>query len=90
MPVINWKNPAASRNLYFSNLKLNDTFRIVSGRGAVYTKVSVAPAARSSDIRGRELMMEVATGLLFDPTTSPVELVEVDVQISTPKPYIYK
>lgn len=89
MPVINWKNPTPSRNLYFSDLKLNDTFRIVGGKGAVYTKVSGAHAARNSNIRGCELMMEIASGLLFDSTSSPVELVEVNVQISTPKPYIY-
>jgi hypothetical protein len=90
MPNINWKNPA--RNLYFSyhDLKVNDTFRIVGGRGAVYTKVSVSHGVSTHDIRGCEFMMEVATGLLFEPTSSNVELVQVDVQIASPKPYIYK
>lgn len=90
MPNINWKNPVPSRNLYFSDLKVNDTFRIIGGRGAVYTKVAVSHGVSTYDIRGREFMMEVATGLLFEPTSSNVELVQVDVQIASPKPYIYK
>ena len=84
--VLNWKNSPAPKTLYFRDLSLNECFRNVNGRGAVYRKVMT-----NSDVVGgvHHLMMEEATGKLFNPTVSPVERVSVEINVSVAKPYIY-
>jgi hypothetical protein len=80
---VNWKDSVATaRNLTFDDLNLNESFRNVNGRGAVYVKVQV----HNSD---DEYMMELATGKLFNPTVSPVERVNVDVNVNASKPRFY-
>lgn len=68
---------------YFADLNDNDSFRISSrrARGAVYRKVHF-----DNDVY---YMLEEATGELFEPTNSPVELVKVTVSIDAVKPAIY-
>lgn len=70
--------------LFFDDLDLNDSFRVNSkrSRGAVYRKVLVKD---DHDY----MMLEEATGKIFDPTSSPVELVKVTVTIDAVKPSIY-
>ena len=88
---VNWENKTV-RNLYFSDLQVNQCFRNINGRGAVYRKVML-----NNDITVRDkylasnvyLMMEEATGRLFMPTTSQVEVVQVEVTVKAPKPHIY-
>ena len=75
------KKPVVQR-LYFADLALNETFRNVNGRGAIYAKVE-------ENHTNKTFMYELATGKLFIPTSSPVERVDVDVQVSTNKPSIY-
>lgn len=82
---VNWEKQPG-RNLFFSDLHVNQCFRNVNGRGAVYRKIIT-----NSDVFGqlKHLMMEEATGRVFNPTTSQVELVEVEVTVKASKPYIY-
>ena len=78
---VNWNSGKnGSCALHFSDLMLNDSFRIVDGRGAVYVKVQHRD--------GTFGMLELATGKIFAPTLSEVELVEVEVNIKTVKPAI--
>jgi hypothetical protein len=82
---INWKGQVTQKkNLYFEDLKLNESFKNAgySSRGAVYIKVA------TND--GIDWMYEVATGLLFKPTKAPVQRVEVELNISVEKPDLYK
>ncbi len=81
---IKWNTPVnAVRSLNFADLQVNDAFKIATShaRGAVYVKVK----ERHSDVF---YMMELATGHLFDPTTSPVERVNVEVSVAAPRPQI--
>jgi len=82
---INWKDadPVKSR-VYFKDLLLNESFKIVAG-DAVYVKVAVVHKYDENE----EFMCELATGKLFPPTKSPVQLVHVDVDVDLPKPVIY-
>lgn len=68
--------PKKDTILYFHNLSPNDSFKIMNGE-AVYRKVK----ERGSD--GEEYMMEETSGLLFSPTSSAVERVNVEVNIYT-------
>lgn len=83
---LNWQNQPVVRTLYFSDLSVNECFRNVNGRGAVYRKVQA-----NSDVKTPQTyyMMEEATGKLFHATISPVERVNVEVNLSVSKPYIY-
>jgi hypothetical protein len=73
--------------LTFDKLGKNESFRIatVNAQGAVYRKVLKKARFGTNEY----FMMEEATGELFEPTRSPVELVDVEVNINTPKPKIY-
>ncbi len=70
-----------ARVLYFDDLALNDGFRIV-GRDAIYRKIQ-------SGRHGAESMFEEATGKYWPQTTSPVERVDIEVNIKVAKPRIY-
>ncbi len=79
---VNWNHRVAkTKTLHFANLDINDAFKIV-GAKAVYIKVK-------ENYGQNEWMMELATGRLFAPTLSPVDLVNVEVNIGIPKPSIY-
>lgn len=81
---IKWK---LTKNVYFTDLELLDTFKIVGGRGAIYMKVSI-----NKQITNEELIygqLELATGKVFKPTSSPLVLVDVEMNVETPKPSIY-
>lgn len=69
---------------YFPDLQVNESFRVKSpaARGAIYRKVY------SRDLQ-KYMQMEEATGQLFNPTGSPVEIVSVEVTIDAIKPSIY-
>lgn len=85
MATVNFQNVLGNRVvLYFDDLDLNDSFRVNSkrSRGAVYRKVLVKDAHDY-------MMLEEATGKIFDPTSSPVEPVKVTVTIDAVKPSIY-
>ena len=67
---------------YFEQLAENQSFRLTTGKGAVYTKVRLNGT-------NKYYMLELATGILFEASLSPVELVDVNVVIETQKPSIY-
>ena len=81
---IKWKDSphVVEKSLSFSDLNFNDTFRIL-GSQAVYVKCQVNAIAK-------DYMYEIATGKLYDPTSSTVELIGVSVYINVPKPRLYK
>lgn len=91
---VNWDNQPKTNNLLFYQLNPNDAFRIVGAR-AVYIKV-VAGRGMNVSASGPKTnglpdggMLEIATGKVFAPTTSYVELVDVSVDIKAKKPDIY-
>lgn len=89
MAKVKFNTTPSVTTLHFSDLKKNESFRIKSAhsQGAVYRKV----AKRSSSSVGDEwFAMEEATGDLFYPSASPVEIVDVEVSIATPKPNCYR
>jgi len=85
---INWKN-TPSKTVTFSTLNVGDTFKNTHGHGAVYMKVKV----NSDVVRGGYTesfgMLELQTGKVFKPTSSPLELVDVEITVDTVKPSIY-
>lgn len=82
---VTWTNQPTTSKLFFTDLKLNDTFKIKStkARGAVYTKCQLQGDSAF-------WMLELGTGKLFHPTPSEVQLVDVEVVISDVKPQLYK
>lgn len=84
MATVNFQNGVRVGQVYFNDLDLNDSFRVDSkrSRGAIYRKVL------DNETRDYK-MLEEATGKVFDPTSSPVELVKVTVTIDAIKPSIY-
>lgn len=84
---ITWAKPT-NKVLYFKDIPVNSHFVIATSgsRGAVYRKVE----DHSEHCAGNKyLQMEEYTGKLFEPTYSPVQLVEVDIDIKAKKPSIY-
>lgn len=80
---INWKGqPRTNRPLYFRDLGLNQPFRNAGNlsQGAVYIKV-----AHGDD----QYMYEVNSGALWRPTSSPVEKVNLELNVPVEKPSIY-
>lgn len=78
---VNWRDvPDSSTRLYFRDLLVQETFRNKHGRGAVYMKVAL-----KDDL----YMLELATGKLFEPTSSELERVECELKINVNKPSIY-
>jgi hypothetical protein len=90
--------------IYFRDLDVNTAFRNKNGKGAVYIKVELNKnlyifteddvdcclgTAELSPITSRYAMYEIATGKLFEPTNSPLEIVELKLKVSVPKPSIY-
>jgi hypothetical protein len=69
---------------YFPDLQVNESFRVKSpaSRGAIYRKIYYKDTHEY-------LQMEEATGQVFKPTHSPVEVVGVEVTIDAVKPSIY-
>lgn len=95
MPKITFHDQKVKQGITFSDLQLNDTFSIRSRRskGAVYRKVrfkqhNTSPSS-INQYTETFYMLEEATGKLFDPTTSEVQKVNVDIVIHAPKPSIY-
>jgi hypothetical protein len=76
--------------LYFDDLKLTDTFRIV-GRDAIYQKIRIKGEKTNFGYEADddEKQLELQTGIAFPPTKSPVELIPVEMSIGVPKPAIY-
>lgn len=88
---INWgkKNPALK--LVFDDLDVGQSFRLVSG-DAIYCKVEAGRSMDFFDSNGEALeygMMEWASGKVWPPSQTPVELVEVVVNIEILKPELY-
>ena len=85
---INWKNKVYQQVLYYNDLKLNEAFRLTTGQ-AIYIKVLVSPrvAGNHNEEYG---MLEIATGMIFAPSKSPVELIHVEINVDLEKPSIYK
>lgn len=80
---INWGSPIQKNaKLFFNDLSDGETFRIATNRsrGAVYMAVSGGS--------GR-YMLELATGELYNPSDSEVELIPVEINIGVAKPSIY-
>lgn len=84
---VTWKDADVNTKLFFGDLPLNATFRIKGAKGAVYVKTII----RNLNIttRNQYMMYEIASGALFDPTKSEVELVDVEVKVNVPKPSVY-
>ena len=74
--------------LYFGDLDCNDAFRIV-GSHAIYIKLEDRTRC-SLDQVSHEYMYEIFTGHIYLPTHSPIERVEVHIDINLPKPHLYK
>lgn len=89
---INWKSN--KKTLDFTDLKVNESFRIVSpySKGAVYTKVDIGAFGLDSIKKTYGIFgqLEIMTGKVFPPTTSEVELVEVNAVIEQDMPNLYK
>ncbi len=86
-----WNVPSAAKKpaLHFGDLDVNDTFKLTTGE-AVYVKVSRrVGSTRSFDRHNEEYMLELATGRLFGPSSSPVARVGVTVNVDVPKPSLY-
>lgn len=82
---VTWTNQTNTKKSFFTDLKVNDTFKIKSSKskGAVYVKCEFQN-------RNDFWMMELGTGKIFSPTPSEVQLVDVEVVISDVKPQLYK
>lgn len=96
---INWNSPLSDPVIRFDDIEANTPFVIdtPASRGAVYVKVVSASSMMfcdKNDIHGIEYqnggMYEIATGKVFPPTTSPIKVVPLSYNVSTPKPEIYK
>lgn len=87
---INWLNSNENTTLYFQDVAVNQGFRNVSdlSKGAVYLKVEDYNAFEKD--YECYAMLEIATGVMFRPTTSPVELVDIKLNIGVEKPDLYK
>lgn len=84
---INWKHKLLPQVQYYSDLSLNEAFRLTTGQ-AIYIKVLVSPKVAGN--RNEEYgMLEIATGKVFPPSNSPVELVNVEVNVDSVKPPLY-
>ncbi len=83
MPKINWAN-TKKKDLYFRDLQVGEHFVNIShlSKGAVYVKIE-------NNDTGCHWMLELATSYMFQPTSSPVERVEVEYNVNRPKPSIY-
>ena len=80
-----WKDSVVDKKvLYFDDIEVNQAFRNISdnSRGAIYIKV------HNSNSR-LYYMLEIVSGILWTPTASPIELINVDIRIDAPKPSIY-
>lgn len=84
MATVNFHGSVQLKQFFFNDLDLNESFRVRSARsrGAVYRKVLL-----NEDDSFK--MLEEATGKVFEPTSSPVEVVKVTVTIDAVKPSIY-
>ena len=73
-----YKNRINTHKLFFNDLDVTDTFRVVNG-STVYVKVQMVPKS----IFGQEFgAMELSTGRVFVGPQSEVELVDVEVSIN--------
>ena len=88
MSKVHWKK-SPPQSLYFEYIEVGETFKIDSFRskGAVYMKVHTSH--RVSGYPDQYLMLELATGKLFSPTTSRITRVNVDIHVDAEKPEIY-
>jgi len=89
---ITWKEDGIHqcRDLYFQDLEVGDTFKII-GSQAVYVKIQDKTNRNTirNGVCAREYMCELATSKFFLPTGSPVEKVQVVMNIDVRKPNLY-
>ena len=76
---LNWTGQNVVNELTFSQLQVNETFRITPNGEAVYVKVV-------DHYSGRYFQQELATGKLFKPTSSRVVPVSVEVSVHSRRP----
>ena len=84
-----WKNSGKTASvLYFDDVKINETFRIKGGQGAVYNKCLIKGSSRRHFAGQKDEygMYELATGIIYCPTPSQVELVKATTTIDVNKP----
>ena len=95
---VKWEGEEIPKTLYFKDIELNGGFRIVSpySKGAVYQKTRLSDSLINK-LGGTILLdddaycqREVATGIDFPPTRSPVEAVDLEISVAAPKPSIYE
>lgn len=90
--VINWGKVV--KDIYFDDLTVGQCFQIASekSKGAVYMKVVSHKVANTPalDLHSREhYQLELATAKLYSPTLSPVNIVNVSLNIDCAKPDLY-
>lgn len=87
MVKVNWSSDNCQ--LFFRDLEINQAFRNAGkwSKGAIYIKVGIDKTSVSQE--PFYYMYEVATGKLWPATSSPVEVVDVSVNINSPKPAAY-
>lgn len=71
MALIKYLNKNKNR-VYVTDLKLKDTFKLTTGN-TVYMLVQ--------DVHGKRFMLELDTGKCFPLSLSPVELVDVVIEV---------
>jgi hypothetical protein len=83
---VTWSGPKLAKGIYFKDLPVGSSFRIVNGHGAVYQKVEI-----QKNVLGQEVlaMQEIATGKVFAATQSKVEEVFVEITVGAVRPSIY-
>jgi len=79
------KKPEPTVRYYATNLAVGKTFKVAShnAKGAVYMIVH-------DTVDGGFKQLELVTGKIYPLTTSPIELVEVEVTINDYCPDIYR
>lgn len=77
-----WNNSSTPQPLTFDQLAYGDCYKVDTFRskGAIYMK---------TEGRHEDYALELATGKLFPPQSSPLALVEVEINIQADKPTIY-
>ncbi len=71
-----------NKQLYFNDLAIGDCFYNASGRGRGTLYQKIAGGYTDLDVTSPQ-MLELSTGLVWGATTSPVEKVEVEINVVT-------
>lgn len=80
---LKWAEANIPSGISFNDIPVGETFKNIRGRGAIYRKVLLR-----ENHQDRVYMEELKTAKLFPPTTSPIQLVEVNMEIFAKKPKI--